>query len=284
MRLKKSEVVDTWWTLSGCLLKRECSNQLCSNERPFHSWPSVRKRSPCDCVFVFCMLIPLWRLVWIMQPTGSLVSQFEWLFKPEQALIMHARMCVIPDPHSPSGTDRLGGNHGWAMMKAVIGAHTKHDTDESSAPTCRCKRPPDWPALVNNKTGSRGKAEWKRIDLLLLRKNQIVCFVFSPSFGFSALDRQPSERVFYRSQGAHRLTAHDPQHWMMNGERRPSHPSQLRPLRHSIHLKSCSKCRQPARVWFLSTISSTQRWDCDYIKIIVSAETDNRNCVSQSKP
>lgn len=47
-----------------------------------------------------------------MQPTASLVSQFEWLFKPEQALIMHACMCVIPDPHSPSGTDRLGGNHG----------------------------------------------------------------------------------------------------------------------------------------------------------------------------
>lgn len=165
---KKNEVVDTWWMLSGCLLKRESSNQLCSNEGAFHSWPSVRERSLGDCVFVSCMLIPLWRLVWIMQPTTSSVSHFEWLFKPEQALIMHARMCVIPDPHSPSGTDRLGGNRGWAMMKAVIGAHTKHDTDESLAPTCRGKQPLDWPVLVNNKTGSRGKAEYKTIDLLLL--------------------------------------------------------------------------------------------------------------------
>lgn len=183
-----------------------------------------------------------------MQPTSSLVSHFEWLFKPEQALIMHARMCVIPDPHSPGGTDRLEGNHGWAMMKAVIGVHTKHDTDESLAPTCRCRVPLDWPALVNIKMGSWTKAEGKTIDLLLFRKNHIVRFVFSPCFGFSALDRQPSERVFYRSQGAHRLTAHDPQHWMMNGERRPSHPSQLRPLWQSIHLKSCSKCRQPTSV------------------------------------
>lgn len=214
----------------GCLVKRMSSNQTCSNERSFHSWPWVREKSLCGCVFVSCMLIPLWWLVWIMQPTASMVSHFEWLFKPEQALIMHARMCVIPDPHSPSGTDRLGGNHDWAMMKAVIGAHTKHDTDESLAPTCLRKQPLDWPVLVNNKTGgARGKAEQRTIDLLLLRENHIGWFVFSPSFGFSALDRQPSERVFYRSQRAHRLTAHDPQHWMMNGERRP-HPSQLRPL------------------------------------------------------
>lgn len=170
-----------WWTLSGCLLKRESSNQFCSNERPFHSWPSVRDRSLCDCVFIFCMLIPLRRLVWIMQSTASLVSQFEWLFKPEQALIMHARMCVIPDPHSPSGTDRLGGNHGWAMMKAVIGAHTKHDTDESLAPTCHCKQPLDRPALVNNKIGSHAKAGGVEDDWFAIAKKEsysVVC-VFS---------------------------------------------------------------------------------------------------------
>lgn len=112
-----------------------------------------------------------------MQPTASPVSQFEWLFKPEQALIMHARMCVIPDPYSPSGTDRLGGNHGWAMMKAVIGAHAKHDTDESLAPTCCHKQPLDRPALVDNKINSRAGAEWWTIDLLWLRKNHIVWFV-----------------------------------------------------------------------------------------------------------
>lgn len=39
---------------------------------------------------------------------------------------------------------------------------------------------------------------------------RMVCF--PPSSGFSALDSQPSGRVFYRSQRAHRLTAHDLQH------------------------------------------------------------------------
>lgn len=79
-------------------------------------------------------------------------------------------------------------------MKAVIGAHAKHDTDESLARTCCRKQNLDQPALVNNKMGSRAKAEWRMIDLPLLRKNRIVWFVLSPSFGFSALDRQPSER------------------------------------------------------------------------------------------
>ncbi len=53
---------------------------------------------------------------------------------------------------------------------------------------------------------------------------------FSPSSGFSALDSQPSGRVFYRSHRAHRLTAHDLQHWMMNGKKSSSHPSRTQPL------------------------------------------------------
>lgn len=70
----------------------------------------------------------------------------------------------------------------------------------------------------------------KRIDWLGCEGIISHGMCFSPSSGFSALDSQPSGRVFYRSQRAHRLTAHDLQHWMMNGKRSSSHPSRPQPL------------------------------------------------------